>query len=112
MLPVLQEFGYFNQASPPIRRLPQPLNFNRLVGQVEYKLALARAYKQLQVRCCGRRLQSLTEDTTCSGPEAVACCLTWPAQQLRKVGPSHHHSMLGLPATRSISSRLGDRRSS
>lgn len=46
----MQEFGYFNRPSPPIRRLPQPINFNRLLGQVEYRLELDRAYKQLQVR--------------------------------------------------------------
>jgi hypothetical protein len=44
-----QEFGYFNCASPPIRRLPEPINFNRLLNQAEYRYELAKAYKQLQV---------------------------------------------------------------
>lgn len=46
---LLQEFGYFNRPSPPIRRLPQPINFNRLLSQAEYRYEMARAYKQLQV---------------------------------------------------------------
>lgn len=51
----LQEFGYFNRPSPPVRRLAQPINFNRLVGQIEYRLELSRAYKQLQVRGGGEK---------------------------------------------------------
>jgi hypothetical protein len=42
--------GYFNKPQPPISRLPQPIQFSRILNQAEYRAVLARLYKQLQVR--------------------------------------------------------------
>jgi hypothetical protein len=41
--------GYFNKPQPPIRRLPEPIQFSRILNQAEYKAVLAKIYKQLQV---------------------------------------------------------------
>jgi hypothetical protein len=46
----LQVHGYFNKPQPPISRLPQPIQFSRILNQAEYRAVLARLYKQLQVR--------------------------------------------------------------
>lgn len=51
LLHALQDFGYFNKASTPVKRLQQPLNFNSLMTKGEYERQLARIYKQLQVGC-------------------------------------------------------------
>jgi hypothetical protein len=46
----LQVQGYFSRPSPPVGRLPDPINFKRLVGQGEYRTLLDRLYRELQVR--------------------------------------------------------------
>ena len=51
LLHALQDFGYFNKASTPVKRLQQPLNFNSFMTKGEYERQLARVYKQLQVGC-------------------------------------------------------------
>jgi hypothetical protein len=45
----MQTEGYFNKPQPPIKRLIEPINFNRLLNQAEYRAQLGRIYKQLQV---------------------------------------------------------------
>ena len=47
-----QTLGYFNRTRPPVARLPDPIPFNQLVGQAEYRLKLAHLYKELQARAC------------------------------------------------------------
>lgn len=42
--PHTQTLGYFSRATPPVARLPAPIDFRALVGQAEYRLALRRAY--------------------------------------------------------------------
>lgn len=49
----VQVQGYFNKPQPPIRRLAQPINFNRILNQAEYNLVLSRIYTQLQVSSMG-----------------------------------------------------------
>jgi hypothetical protein len=51
LLHALQDFGYFNKSSTPVKRLQQPLNFNSFMTKGEYERQLARVYKQLQVGC-------------------------------------------------------------
>ncbi|GBF96788.1 hypothetical protein Rsub_09644 [Raphidocelis subcapitata] len=43
------ELGYFNRATPPLARLPEPIQFGSLVGQAEYRLRLQQLYRELGV---------------------------------------------------------------
>eukprot|EP00775_Hariotina_reticulata_P008482 gene8482-8664_t len=45
----MQTKGYFNKPQPPIKRLTEPITFNRLLNQAEYRALLGRIYQQLQV---------------------------------------------------------------
>ena len=39
-----QHRGYFSRPVPPVGRLPEPIDFSKLVGQAEYRSVLARAH--------------------------------------------------------------------
>lgn len=42
-----QTLGYFNRDTPPVARLPDPIDFRSLVGQSEYRLLLSRLHREL-----------------------------------------------------------------
>jgi hypothetical protein len=44
-----QDCGYFTSSSPPVGRLPEPIDFRKLVNQAEYRLVLDRLHSQLGV---------------------------------------------------------------
>jgi hypothetical protein len=45
----MQDCGYFTRSSPPVGRLPEPIDFRKLVNQAEYRLVLDRLHNQLGV---------------------------------------------------------------
>jgi hypothetical protein len=48
-----QHRGYFSRPVPPVGKLPEPIDFSKIVGQAEYRAVLARAHSAAAARAGG-----------------------------------------------------------
>ncbi len=45
----VQTRGYFNRKEPPVGKLPEPINYRKVVNKHEYDHVLAQKYRELGV---------------------------------------------------------------